>query len=115
MSEPSSPRWCLLIHALPARPLYLRARVRRLLGRLGAAPLKKSVYVLPYSEAAVAELGAIADEIRGAGASAFVCEATFTDRTTDRAVVHAHNAELEAGYRSWMKERPAPAAAHGAA
>src|SRR5262249_3289995 len=78
MPDPSR-RWCLLIHALPARPLYLRARVRRRLAEAGAAPLKKAVYVLPHSAEALDRLRAIAADIRAAGATAFVCEATFAD------------------------------------
>ena len=40
-------RWYLLIHQLPLKPLYLRAKIRQRLGRVGAVPLKKSVYALP--------------------------------------------------------------------
>jgi DNA-binding transcriptional regulator PaaX len=36
-------RWLLLIHQLPQRPLYLRARVKRELDRAGAVALKNSV------------------------------------------------------------------------
>src|SRR5690349_17462757 len=43
-------RWLLLIHHLPGKPDYLRVKVRRRLARLGAVPLKNSVYVLPDSE-----------------------------------------------------------------
>ena len=53
-------RWCLLIHTLPARPLYFRARIRRLLAEAGAAPIKKSVYALPHTDAGHERLKAIA-------------------------------------------------------
>jgi len=110
------PRWCLLIHALPAKPLYLRARIRRLLVQSGAAPLKRSVYVVPYSEAGLERLRSIAAEIEAQGSSAFVCEATFPDAETEGLVVRAYNEERRAHYRAWMDEarharldRPRPA------
>lgn len=36
------PRWVLLIHQLPPKPLYLRAKIRQRLERGGAIPLKNS-------------------------------------------------------------------------
>jgi len=93
--------WCLLIHSLPSRPLYLRARVRRLLGDAGAAPIRKSVYALPASDSARAALRAIAVEIESGGGSAFVCEASFPDEAMARSVVRAYNGELEKRYRAW--------------
>ena len=40
--------WLLLIHHLPPKPDYLRVKLRRRLERLGALPVKSSVYVLPH-------------------------------------------------------------------
>ena len=39
--------WLLLVHQIPPKPDYLRVKVRRRLQRIGALPLKNSVYVLP--------------------------------------------------------------------
>lgn len=97
-------RWCLLIHSLPARPLYLRARVRRRLAEAGAALLKPSVYILPWSEEGSARLRAVAAEIESAGASAFVCEATFPDAGAEPALIAACNRERGAQYRAWIAE-----------
>src|SRR5262245_31149847 len=104
MSAADRQRWCLLIHSLPARPLYLRARVRRRLAEVGAALLKPSVYVLPWSEAGSARLQTVAAEIEAAGASAFACEATFPDAGAEQALVAACNQEREAQYRAWIAE-----------
>ena len=104
MVKASLQRWCLLIHALPTRPLYLRARVRRQLAQAGAAPLKKAVYVLPCSAGGLERLRTIAAEIEAAGASAFVCEATFADAETDRIVVRAYIEDCHARYRAWIDE-----------
>src|SRR5262245_16762015 len=71
--------WYLLIHQLPVRPLYFRARIRRALRDAGAVPLKKAVYALPRSPAALERLTRIREEIEAGGGEAFVCEASFTD------------------------------------
>src|SRR5882672_2410629 len=43
------PRWLLLIHQIPPQPAYFRAKVGKRLQRLGAVPIKNSVYVLPFT------------------------------------------------------------------
>lgn len=94
-------RWGLLIASLPARPLYLRARVRRRLEEAGAAPLRKAVYALKSSPAALDRLRDVAREIEAGGGSALVCEATFPDTATASAVVRAFNDEIARRYRAW--------------
>jgi hypothetical protein len=76
-------RWLLLIHRIPPKPDYLRVKVRRRLQRLGAVPLKNSVYVLPLSDDAIEDFQWLAREIVGDGGEATVCEAQFMDDATD--------------------------------
>lgn len=80
--EPA-PNWLLLIHRLPPKPDYVRVKVRRRLQRLGAAPLKNSVYVLPASDAALEDFHWLAREIRDAGGEALICRAAFLEGITD--------------------------------
>jgi len=42
--------WLLLIHQLPPKPEYLRAKVARRLQRIGALTLKNTVYLLPSND-----------------------------------------------------------------
>src|SRR5262245_11276793 len=70
--------WYLLIHRLPVRPLYFRARVRRLLSDAGAVPLEKADYAHPTPPAGLEPLTRIADEVRSGGDEAVECEARFT-------------------------------------
>jgi hypothetical protein len=79
-------RWLLLIHQLPQRPLYLRARVKRELDRAGAVALKNSVYALPRSVDA-GRLPGIAAEVTRSGGEAFVCEADFLGPESEAALV----------------------------
>ncbi len=49
-SPDSTPRWLLLVHQIPQKPSYFRAKVGRRLHTIGAVALKNSVYVLPLRE-----------------------------------------------------------------
>ena len=73
----AAPRWHLLIHQLPPKPLYLRAKIRQRLDRVGALPLKNSVYVLPRTDDCLEDLQWIAEEAIAGGGEAFVCEVGF--------------------------------------
>jgi hypothetical protein len=73
------PGWLLLVHQLPARPLYLRAQVRRRLNQVGALPLKNSVYVLPDRPECLEDFQWIAQEAAAGGGQASVCRAQFVE------------------------------------
>ena len=92
--------WLLLIHQLPARPLYLRAQVRRRLAQVGALPLKNSVYVLPDRPVCLEDFQWIAQEAAAGGGEASVCWAEFLGDTT--------TAELRARFREDANGRFAP-------
>src|SRR3954452_86352 len=72
-------RWLLLIHHLPAKPDYLRVKVRRRLARLGAVPLKNSVYVLPDSESTREDFQWLLREIVAEGGEAAICASDLVD------------------------------------
>ncbi len=100
--RPAAPerRWYLLIHQIPPRPLYLRAKIRQRLDRVGAVPLKKSVYVLPRTEDSLEDLQWIAQEAVAGGGEAFVCAAEFAYGVTAEELVarfqRARAADFEA-------------------
>lgn len=96
--------WYLLIHQLPPEPLYLRAKIRQRLVRVGAVALKNAVYVLPRREDCLEDFEWIAQEaIAGAG-EAFVCEAEFLEEKTEEALVAQFRAEREADYDALVEE-----------
>src|SRR5258708_27029066 len=74
---PESPSWYLFIHQLPPKPLYLRAKVRKLLSQAGALPLKDSVYVLPLRPDRLPALQEIAAVATGDGGDAFLWQGQF--------------------------------------
>src|SRR5687768_10161094 len=76
-STESQAPWLLLIHRVPPKPDYLRVKIRRRLHRIGATPLKSSVYVLANTPVAREDFEWLAREITAEGGEAAVCEATF--------------------------------------
>lgn len=90
--------WLLLIHQVPSRPAYVRARVRAELARAGAVAVKNSVYALPASEAAAAALEAIARGVRRAHGQAVVCAARFMSAGDHRELVAAFRRERSGDY-----------------
>ena len=76
-------RWLLLIHQVPPKPDYLRVKVRRRLQRLGAVPLKNSVYVLPESEEHLEDFQWLANEIIVDGGDATICAASMLSGVSD--------------------------------
>jgi hypothetical protein len=76
-------RWLLLIHQIPPKPDYLRVKIGRRLQRVGAIPIKNSVYVLPAREQSLEDFQWVRTEIVDGGGDASICEAAFVDGLTD--------------------------------
>jgi len=93
-STESSPfKWLVLTHQLPSEPAYLRVKVRRRLDRIGAVPVKSSVYALPASDETLEDLRWLLQEIALVDGEASLAEATFVDEAThERLVARAREA-----------------------
>lgn len=98
MSQRSGPKWLLLIHQIPPKPNYFRVKIGRRLQRLGAAPIKNSVYVLPRNEQAYEDFEWVVREIVEGGGDASVCEARFVEGLSDAEVEALFNSAREADY-----------------
>jgi hypothetical protein len=90
-------RWLLLIHNVPPRPLYLRAKIRQRLAQVGAIPLKSSVYVLPKTDDALEDFQWIAQEVVTGGGTAHIVDAAFVAPQEDE-VIAQFRAERDADY-----------------
>jgi hypothetical protein len=86
-------RWLLLIHQVPPKPDYIRVKVRRRLQRLGAVPLKSSVYVLPDSEENLEDFQWLANEIISESSDATIAAATLLSGVSDQELVAMFNPE----------------------
>jgi hypothetical protein len=96
---PAAPsRWLLLIHHLPGKPDYLRVKVRRRLARLGAVPLKNSVYVLPDSDSAREDFQWLLREILADGGEAALCASELVEGVTDAEIRALFQRDRDAEY-----------------
>lgn len=86
MKETAAGRWLLLFHQIPPKPDYFRVKVWRRLQRIGAVPVKNSVWVLPYNDQAVEDFRWLLQEIVEGGGEGSVCRAEFVDGLSDRDV-----------------------------
>ncbi len=98
------PRWYLLIHQLPPKPLYLRAKIRQRLVKVGSVALKNSVYVLPCTDECLEDLQWIVEEAVAGGGEAFICEARFVAGTSNEALVNLFKGERQADYAALTGE-----------
>lgn len=93
-------RWLILVHRIPPRPLYLRAKMRQRLAGVGAVAVKNAVYLLPQGPEALEDLQWIAQEIVAGGGDAHLFEGDFVDGVASDAAVEqfreARNADYEA-------------------
>lgn len=91
-------RWLILVHRIPSRPLYLRAKMRQRLADVGAVAVKNSVYLLPYGSDALEDLQWIAQEIVAGGGEAHLFAGDFVDGVANEAAVAQFNEARNADY-----------------
>jgi len=97
-------RWLLLIHQIPPRPSYLRAKIGKRLAALGAVAVKSSVYVLPRSDQALEDFQWVRREIVAGRGDASVLEASFVEGLQDPTVEGLFVAAREQDYEALGRE-----------
>src|SRR5688572_17261126 len=113
---PTAPqRWLLLIHAIPPKPDYLRVKVGRRLARVGAVPVKNSVYVLPRSDEAAEDFQWVLREVAAGGGECTICEATFVAGLSDERMIGLFREARDADYAEVAEEASALRESLGAA
>ena len=103
-SRSSRTSWLLLIHQIPPRPGYLRVKIWRRLQRIGAVPLKNSVYLLPDGEQAREDFEWIRREIKAGGGDASICGARFIEGLTDAQGAALFHAARDPDYAALVDE-----------
>ena len=98
MTDTEGDRWLLLIHQIPPKPDYLRVKIGRRLQRVGAVPVKNSVYALPDTPAAFEDFQWIRTEIVDGGGDASICRADFVDGLTSDQLRHVFRTARNADY-----------------
>src|SRR5882672_666195 len=96
--------WLLLIHQIPPKPAYFRAKVGRRLQRVGAVAIKNSVYALPMNEQTQEDFQWVAREIVEEGGEATLCRADLVQGLSDAQVEALFNAARESDYAQIAEE-----------
>jgi len=94
------PRWLILVHRIPPKPLYLRAKIRQRLANVGAIAVKNAVYLLPQGGDALEDLQWIAQEIEAGGGDAHLFEGDFVDGVANEAALAQFRATRDADYEA---------------
>jgi hypothetical protein len=102
--EQSEDRWLLLIHQIPPKPNYFRVKIWRRLQRLGAVPIKNSVYVLPRTEQTQEDFQWLLREITQGKGEGSICDAGFVDGLSNEQVESLFQSAREAEYRQIADE-----------
>ncbi len=97
-------RWLLLIHQIPPKPSYFRAKVGRRLMRVGAVAIKNSVYALPFNEQSQEDLQWIAREVVAEGGEATLCSASLVEGLRDEQVEALFRGAREADWSQLAEE-----------
>jgi hypothetical protein len=105
--------WLFLIHQIPPQPPYLRVKVWRRLQRLGAVPVKNSVYVLPAGGEAREDFAWLQREIESEGGDALVCEVRLLDGLSDAQVEAMFRAARDDDYAALARDAAELASADG--
>ncbi len=96
--------WLLLIHQIPAKPTYSRAKIWRRLQQVGAVPIKQAVYVMPDSEQNHEDLSWIAKEIIESGGEAVLLNGDLLEGLTDDQVIDIFQKVRRADYKKIQTE-----------
>ncbi len=110
------PQFLILVHRIPPRPLYLRAKIRQRLAAAGAVAVKNAVYLLPQSADALEDLQWIAQEIVAGGGDAHLFEGDFVDGAAGDSAIAQFRQTRDADYEALIAgARAAMKAARSAA
>ena len=98
------PRWLILVHRIPPKPLYLRAKIRQRLASVGAVAVKNAVYLLPHGADALEDLQWISQEIAAGGGDAHLFAGDFVDGVANEAAIAQFRETRDADYAAIAAE-----------
>lgn len=96
--------WILLLHQLPAKPSYFRAKIWRRLQQIGAVAIKQAAYVMPYTRHNQEAFEWIAKEIMESGGEAVLAECTFQAGLNDEQIIELFRSARRADYQKLLQE-----------
>lgn len=96
--------WLLLIHQIPAKPSYFRAKIWRRLQQVGAVAIKPAVYVMPATPSAKEDFGWIAKEITDSGGEAVLVKARFLEGLSDASIISLFQSTRKEDFKKLQTE-----------
>ena len=94
--------WLLLLHQIPPKPAYFRAKVLRRLAQVGALPIKNSAYLLPDSEETREDFEWIGREIKSEGGAAWMFRAETIVGMSDHQIQSSFRRLRETDYQELL-------------
>lgn len=91
-------KWLLLLHQIPPKPPYLRAKVLRRLVQLGALPVKNSAYLLPDTDDTREDFEWLCREITSQGGVAWLFRAECLEGWSAEQIQEAFRRLRDADY-----------------
>lgn len=82
-------RWLLMLHQIPPKPAYFRAKVLRRLQQIGALGLKNSAYLLPENDETLEDTQWLCQEIRQEGGEVWLFRVELISGLTNESLVEA--------------------------
>ncbi|HCC68966.1 MAG TPA: hypothetical protein DEP99_03665 [Nitrospiraceae bacterium] len=95
--------WLLIFYTVPSMPVNNRIRLWRRLARVGAVPLKGSVYILPHTEENYEFCQWLVSEVSSVGGEGSFVKVKRVETLEDRVVIDLFNKQREKEYREIEK------------
>lgn len=96
-------RWLLILHQIPPKPPYFRAKVLRRLNQVGALAIKNSAYILPANEDTLEDLQWICREIGEEGGEAWLFRTDVISGLTDESIHEAFRSLRASDYKELIE------------
>lgn len=90
--------WLLLLHQIPPKPPYFRAKVLRRLNQIGALAIKNSAYILPANDETLEDLQWLRREIEEEGGEAWLFRTDVVAGLSDETIREAFRALRKGDY-----------------
>ncbi|MEQ1885213.1 MAG: chromate resistance protein ChrB domain-containing protein [Bryobacteraceae bacterium] len=98
--------WLLLLHQIPPKPPYFRAKILRRLAQVGALPVKNSAYLLPNTDETREDFEWICREITTEGGAAWLFEADALVGFSSEQLQDSFRRLRDADYEQLIEELP---------
>ena len=96
--------WLLLLHQIPPKPPYFRAKVLRRLGQVGALPIKNSAYLLPDTDETREDFEWIRREIVAEGGAAWLFRTDVVNGLSEEQVETSFRRLRDADYQELLAD-----------